>query len=105
VNKVPVKWFPWIVIAAAVLVCAIWTCFLDAQNVVVSDEEYEERCLNPDFSPSDPECIDLRPRSAPIDCSMPDFSPMHPFCDDEQTDRDADAKCGTDFSPLPAECY
>ena len=84
-------------------VLVLWSGMAPAQTVV-SDEYYKERCLDPQFSPAAPDCPDLRPRSAPLDCSQPDFSPEHGFCTPEQKQRDADTKCGVDFSPLPPEC-
>ena len=73
------------------------------QPVVVSDDYYQERCLDPQFSPAPPNCVNIRPRSAPLDCSLPDFSPRHPYCTPQRRNLDAIAKCDG-FSPAPAGC-
>ena len=73
------------------------------EAVVLSDEDYKTQCLDADFSPSIPCGPEVRPRSAPLDCSLPDFSPSHPFCTPERAKRDALAKCDG-FSPALPGC-
>ena len=91
------------VIGLLTLAFTAYTSAAYGQTVVVSDEEYKERCGIPNFSPRDPGCADIRPRSAPLDCSQPDFSPRHPYCTPDIRTRDGRVRCDG-FSPLPPEC-